>query len=489
MRGLRLVAVVMAMAAAMVGCGGARDTSDTSAEKVRPPYGGINLVMDTGGVGTSVQLFLDPGTANYPKSYPIVVANHQDCQGVALWRYDFVQVPAPSDASQALYATLLVRVDESASGYVSFFNRGGSWPVGGYDFNPTTSFSGDVPETPQNKKDSAVFLFLRQGSACRIINPKTLGRIAGYRNLSDETTVSVSIPGLDWPVGGASLSSNSYDASEVGIQSDLTALTQTSSSGSTSSSSSTSSGSSTGTSDYINTPITTVQAERVPTSTLVSPATSEYDLVFAWQSPSAGVVETHAFYADPANVGGGYGTGFYSATGGGFFLTQLPGVPSLSDGTNTLNWTYLRSSTDPIWTLGWSADVSAETGIKLGQSADTFSKVAAGQALVTAQVRGFLAGVMHPSARASMFMGKQDWNFAAGPCMLLEGAKLPLVARTPRATLSGQLGQLVVGGRSFWYRQNSTVLGADVTNGDQTLTSKYGTLVTFAAYLPVEVSK
>jgi len=190
---------------AILGCGGGRQVSDAPAAEVRPPYGGINLVLDTGGVKTTQQLFLDPGDGKYSISYPIQVNNDQECQGVKFWRYDFIPVPAPSDASQAIYATLLLRVDNSDSGFVSFWGSGGTWPVGECRFNPSTAFVGSVPDTSENRKPSAVFLYLRQGTACQIVDPQTLGRVAGYGALSGSTTVAVSVPGMDWPVGGASL--------------------------------------------------------------------------------------------------------------------------------------------------------------------------------------------------------------------------------------------------------------------------------------------
>lgn len=455
-----------------VGCGGGRSSTEDVAPKLRPPYGGINLVMETAGVQTVRQLFLDPGSTQFPKKYPILVGNHQDNATVQLWRYDFIEAPAPADPSQALYGTMLVRVDDGSAGYVSFFGRAGSWPVGAHTLNPATAFVADAPETPQNKKDTCVFLFLRQGAACRIVDPQALGRVGGYRTLSDSTTVAVAVPALDFPVGGATLttSGTSPVSVAVGTPSSITPIPL---------------GPDGKPQDGISTPIQTVEAERVATTDRVSPATSEFDLVFAWQPPSLGVTVTHGFYADPSLVGGVFGTGQVAATGGGFFLTQLPGAPSVVEGVNTLNWTYLRTSPDAMWTLGWSADVAATGGVTLGQSQDTFSQLASGQALVTAQVRGFLSGLMAPGARATMFMGRQDKNYNGGAAALLEGTKLPLIARTPRAVMAGQLSQLVVGGRSLWYRQNQTIIGADVVNGDQTLVTKYGTTLSFATYLPV----
>lgn len=458
---------------AFVGCGGGRTSTEDVAPKLRPPYGGINLVLQTAGVQTVHQLFLDPGSTQFPKKYPVVVANAQDNTTVSLWRYDFIEAPAPADPSQALYGTMLVRVDNGPASYVSFFGRAGSWPVGSHVLNPTTAFVADAPETPQNKKDTCVVLYLRQGAACRIINPQTLGEIAGYRTLSSTTTVAVAIPGLDFPVGGATLSTKGTSPVTSGV-------------GTPEAVSSIPLGPNGQPQDGISTPVQTVAAERVPTTDLVSPATSEFDLVFAWQAPSLGVTVTHGFYADPSLVGGPYGTGELAATGGGFFLTQLPGAPSVVEGVNTLNWTYLRTSTDAVWTLGWSADVAATGSVTLGQSQNTFSQLAPGQALVTAQVRGFLSGLMAPSARATMFMGQQDKNYSGGSAALFEGTTIPLIARSPRAVMSGQLSQLVVGGRTLWYRQNQTINGADVVNGDQTLVAKYGTTLSFATYLPVK---
>jgi hypothetical protein len=52
--------------------------------------------------------------------------------------------------------------------------------------------------------------------------------------------------------------------------------------------------------------------------------------------------------------------------------------------------------------------------------------------------------------------------------------------------MAGQLAQLTVGGRTLWYRQNSTIIGADVLSGDQTIVQRYGTTISFSSYLPVQ---
>lgn len=474
----RVVALVLlaVFALALVGCGGTRIENGVVPLAPRPAYGSLNLTLEgsaSASVGGTRQLFLDYGNTQFPKTYPIVVGNHQDNQSVVLWRYDFTE-PSAKDAAAALYATLLVRVDNGSAGYVSFFGRAGSWPVGTHILNPRDAFLGDTPETPQNKVSTAAFLFVRQGAPCRIPDPTAVGRVQGYRTLSEKTTVSMTIPGLDFPVGGVTLSTkeDSGSTAATSVVGNVEAVTEIplDDKGVPM--------------DRIITPIQTVDAERVPTTDRVSPVTAEWDLCFAWQPSSLGVTLTHTFTADPSLVGGLYGSGQFAATGGGFFMTMQPGAPSLADGTNTLNWSVLRSTQDAVWALGWSTDVFATGKVALGLNAGSFDVVAAGQGGVSTQVRAYLSGIMHPSARISMFMGAQDQKYEAG-AMVIEGSKVPLVARSKRASLSGQLGQLLVGGRTLWYRQNSAILGADVLNADQTLVDRYGTLANFSLYLPV----
>jgi hypothetical protein len=423
-------------------------------------------------VTTYHQLFLDYGSTQFPKSYPILVGNHQDNQSITLWRYDLVE-PSATDPASAIYGTLLVRVDDGPSGYVSFFGRAGTWPVGYHTLKPASNFVGDLPETPQNKVPTACWLFLRQGVPCRIPDPTVIGRIGGYRTLSDKTTVSVNIPGLDFPVGGVTLATSDATPalSSVGNDGPVTEIPLDANGQPL---------------DQITTPVTTVDNERVPTVNQVSPVTSEWDLCFAWQPPSLGVTLTHGFTADPTLVGGLYGTGQMAATGGGFFLTMDPGAPSVADGTNTLNWTFLRSTTDSLWVLGWSADVAATGSVTLGNNAGAFSTLAPGQGVVSTQARAFLAGVMRPDAVATIFQGYQDKNFSQGPAVLVEAIHIPMIARAKRATMAGQLAQLTVGGRTLWYRQNSTIIGADVLSGDQTIVQRYGTTISFSSYLPVQ---
>lgn len=467
-----LVAPLCLFGLLSIGCGGSSSVDDNVKPVMpRPPYGGVNITLETGGETSSRQLFLDYGTTQFPKVYPILVGNHQDNQAVTLWRYDFKE-PNAATPETALYATLIVRVDDGASGFASFWGRGGTWPVGAHVLNPATAFPGDVPETPQNKVQTACFFFLRQGAPCRIVDPSLIGRVNAYRTLSDKTTVAVHVPGLDFPVGGATLatSGSTVVTSEVGNAGRVTDL-QVDENGVPL--------------DGITNPIQTVDIERVPTVDRVSPVTSEWDLCFAWQPTSLGVTFTHSFTADPTVVGGLYSTGQFAATGGGFFVTMLPGAPNVPDGVNTLNWTFLRSTQDAVWALGWTSDLAATGSVSLGNGAGSFSEVAPGSAVVTVQARAFLAGVMHPDAKATIFQSEQDKAFAKGPSLLLEGTRVPLVARSRRATLPGQLAQLTVGGRTLWYRQNSTILGADVLNGDQTLTNRYGTMISFSSYLPV----
>lgn len=474
LRTVRMAVGVLLTVATFVACGGpSSKTEDTSkANAPRPPYGGLTLTLDTGGTTTPHQLFLDYGSTQFPKTYPVLVGNHQDNQAITLWRYDFVE-PAAPDAASAIYGTLLVRVDNGASGYVSFFGRAGTWPVGVHALAPSSNFVGDLPETPQNKVPTACWLFLRQGVPCRIPDPSVIGRIGGYRTLSDKTTVSVNIPGLDFPVGGVTLATSDTTpvTSSVGNDGAVTEIPLDANGKPL---------------DQITTPITTVDNERVPTVDQVSPVTSEWDLCFAWQPPSLGVTMTHGFTADPTLVGGLYGTGQMAATGGGFFLTMNPGAPSIADGTNTLNWTFLRSTTDALWVLGWSADVAATGSVTLGNNAGTFSTLAPGQGVVSTQARAFLAGVMRPDAGATIFQGAQDKNFTQGPSVLIEATHIPMIARAKRATMTAQLAQLTVGGRTLWYRQNSTIIGADVLNGDQTIVQRYGTTISFSSYLPVK---
>jgi len=466
-------ALSLGLVGLLVGCAGASSSTDTTLSPVapRPPYGAVNVTLVTAGVNTPHQLFLDYGSTQFPKKYPILVGNHQDNQTVTLWRYDFLE-PTATDAASAIYGTLLVRVDNGATGYVSFFGRAGTWPVGVHTLDPASNFGGKLPETPQNKVPTACWLFLRQGTACVIPNPATIGRIGGYRTLSESTTVAVSIPGLDFPVGGVTLASSDATpvVSSVGNDGAVTQLPLDANGKPLSG---------------ISSPIQTVDTERVPTVTQVSPVTSQWDVCFAWQPPSLGVTLTHGFTADPTLVGGIYGTGQMSATGGGFFLTMEPGSPSLADGVNSLNWTVLRSTTNAVWALGWSADVTATGSVALGNNAGTFSTIAPGQGVISTQARGFLSGVMSPDAMATIFQGAQDKAFTQGSAMLVEATHIPMIARSKTATMSGQLGQLTVGGRTLWYRQNATIIGADVLASDQSLVQLYGSMVSFSSYLPV----
>jgi hypothetical protein len=469
-------AALLLTALSAIGCGGGSSSvSDIQNQpRPRPAYGSLNLSMgstQSGTAPTTRQLFLDPGSTQYPKSWPQLVANHPDNQPLVLWRYDFIE-PGVSDGTQ-WYATLLLRVDDEASAStLSFYGRGGAYPANPVNLNPKTAFSGDVPETPANKKPISCFLFVRQGVPVNLVNPQIVGKVAPYRSFSDKATCAINVPGLDFPVGGATLTAGA-DTSVVGIADAVTDM-----GGSTS-------GGTGGTSQSgITTPVQTVNAERVPTTTLVSPVTSQFDLLYAWQAPQFGVTLTHAVYADPSTAGGDYTTGLMGTSGGGFFLTMRPGSPDPSNGVNTLNWTILRTQTDAVWTLGWSSDLTATTSITRGQSQDVLTTKAAGSAVVSAQVRGYLSGLMAPDSLATMFMGAQDQSVNGGPAVLLEASHLPLVARQPNATIAAHMGQLVVAGRSLWYRQNTTVQGADVLNSDQSLTDPYGTVLSFSAYLP-----
>jgi hypothetical protein len=190
--------------------------------------------------------------------------------------------------------------------------------------------------------------------------------------------------------------------------------------------------------------------------------------------------------ADPTLVPDPYASGSASFTGGGFFATTLPGVPSPINGRNILDWTVLRSSSDSAWILGWSAEVAATRSVTAGQNGGIWSTLDPGSGVVSAQVRGYLAGTMHPSARIVQFQGAQDKGMPGiGNALLYEATKIPMLARNPRATATAQMSQLVIGGRTLWYRKGSQLLGADVTNSDQSLVDRYGTLASFSAYLPI----
>lgn len=471
-----LAAFGILTALSLVGCGGSSKVDDLAIqEQPRPPYSSLNLVVSNAdGTQVTKQLFLDPGTSQFPKSWPIKVANHRDNQGVDLWRWDFFE-PNKTDGTQ-WYATVMARVDNAPGGIVSFYGNGGNYQTNAYTLNPNTAFSGNIPETPNNKRATAMFLFIRQGAPCLIAEPQTIGKAAPYRGMGGIADVSVNIPGLDFAVGGVTLSTDAStgatavtsDVGNSGAISDLQIQTQ----GSTPS-------------DPITTPITTIDTERIATLTRVDPVTSEWDLAFAWTPPALGVTLTHSFMVDPTLATGSWQTGEFGAVGGGFFLTMNPGAPSPTEGRNTLNWSILRTQSDPVWCIGWAADVSATGSIQAGQGGDALSTKAPGSALVSGQVRGYLSGVMRPSAQITMFSGLQDQQRVGGAAVLFEGTSVPLIARNKRALITGTLPQTLVGGRTIWSRQNGLVLGADVKTSDQTLVQRYGTTLGFSAYLPV----
>jgi hypothetical protein len=209
-------------------------------------------------------------------------------------------------------------------------------------------------------------------------------------------------------------------------------------------------------------------------------------LVFAWQAPEMGVTITHGVAADPTIAGEPFASGSASFTGGGFFLTTQPGSASIANGRNTLDWTVLQTSTDSQWILGFTAEVASTGSITAGQQGGVFSTKAVGAGTTNAQVRGYLAGAMHPTARVTQFQGQQDRSIAgSGPAVLYVGTKIPLLARNTRSQLQAKLSQLTIGGRTIWYRQNTSLLGADVINSDQTLVDRFGTTMSFSAYLPI----
>lgn len=485
---MRILAASILLAVTLA-CGGGASIQDLqTADQPRPPFGSLNLVLqDQTNGNSSRQLYLDRGNQAYPTQYPLAVSNDQDLQKVVLWRYDFVEV-APSSAANTLYATVLVRVDDTAaSGFVSFWGRAGSYPVNPYLLSPDSLFgTQNIPDTPANHKATAVFVYLRQGNPVFLASPGTLGPIGPYRVLSDTSTVATSLPGMDFPVGGVTLTTTAGLTSVAGNVDPITNINAASSSSGTSGSSGSSSG---GTSDTsgISTPATTVDDQRVPITSTISPVTSQFDLLFAWQPAALGVTLTHGVYADPTLVPDPYASGSAAFTGGGFFLTTLPGIPSVANGINTLDWTVLRSSTDSAWVLGWSAEVAATQSIQAGQNGALFNTLPSGSGMVNAEVRGYLSGLMSPTAQATQFQGQQDKNLVGGGnAVLYQGTMLPLLARSSSSALQAKLGQLLVAGRTLWYRQNSTLLGADVPASDQSLVDRYGTTLSFSAYLPVK---
>lgn len=464
----------------LIACGGGSKASVqnlASTPQPRPAIATLNLQMEDQTNGTVTrQLFLDPGSGTYQRQYPVVVGNDQELQGVKLWRYDFIDPTAATSPATAFYATLLVRVDDTTTAQtLSFWGRGGSYPALPYTLNPNSLFGGTpVPETPANLKNAAVFLFIRQGNPVRLVDPTVIGKVGPYRDLTS-MTVLTTIPGLDFPVGGAQLSTGDATPVIANVGNVNQIIDQVTDPNSPSSG--------------ITTPATTVDNERVPTTTRVSPATSEYDLLFAWQPPEMGVTITHGVTADPTIAGEPFASGSASFTGGGFFLTTQPGSPSVVNGRNLLDWTVLQTSTDSQWILGFTAEVSATGSIVAGQQGTSLSDKLPGSGTTNGQVRGYLAGAMSPYARVTQFQGAQDKNIPGyGPAVLYSGTKIPLLARNTRSPIQAKLGQLTIGGRTLWYRQNSTLLGADVLNSDQTLVDRYGTTMSFSAYLPVPAS-
>lgn len=471
--GLSRLVVFAGSLLVLLGCAGSSSIDDLAIQdQPRPPYSSLNLVLShPDGTKASRQLFLDPGTIQFPKSWPLKVGNHKDNQPVELWRYDFVE-PGKTDGTQ-WYATMMLRVDNPGGGVVSFYGNGGNYQTNSYTLNPLTAFAGDVPETPNNKRSTAMWLFLRQGAPCRIAEPQTIGKAAPYRGMGSVSDVSVNIPGLDFAVGGVTLAldGDTPQTCEAGNAGAISDLQVEATDGEVL--------------DPITTAISTIDNERISTVNRVDPVTSEWDLCFAWTPPALGVTLTHSFMVDTSNATGPWLSGEFGAVGGGFFLTMNPGAPNPSEGRNTLNWTILRTQSDPVWCLGWAAGVSATGSITAGQGGGALSTKASGSALVSGQVRGYLAGVMNPNAKATMFSGVQDRNRTSGAAVLLEGTYVPLIARGKRSILGGTLPQTLVGGRTIWTRQNGVVLGGDVKTADQTLVQRYGTTMEFSAYLPV----
>ena len=521
-------ALALVLGGGLVGCGGGMNTqhidNNTVASSPRPAYGSLNIVMTNASIpatttastsgsttGTTPvsttlvhQLFLDMGKGNYVNQWPQVVGNDHDNQSSTLWRYDFIETAASvlasggkTGAGTEWYATILMRVDDTLTdGNVTFWGRGGVFPVNAQALNPLTLFPTNVPETPANKKPAASWIYVRQGNPVSLVDPSVVGEIGPYGAMPTSTQVAINLPGLDFPVGGAGLMPADTTLQTVGITApfldiQIAAAAASATSGTTTTSATTTpAATTTGTApDPITTPAATCVAQRVVPSatsnTGVSPFSSQWDMVFGWQPAAMGVTLTHSVLADSA-AGGEYADGSLSATGGGFFLTMNPGSANPAGGVNTLNWTVLRGMSDSVWCLGWSADMTGLTNIQLGQSSDVFSNKLPGAALVAAQVRGYLSGLMTPGAGMTVFQGAQDKNFiAGGNALLIEGSSIPMLGRLPNAQIPGHFAQMVIGGRSIWAVKNGVPTGADVPNSDQSLADPYGTVMNFSAYLPV----
>ena len=350
----------LALSLVAIGCGGSKtsETDNVVAASPRPAFGTLNLVVNNASVPTSTtsgstpapsapvtlthQLFLDTGqNTSYLQQWPQVVQNHQDNQAITLWRYDFIESAASVTASGGTpgqsnwYATMLVRVDDTTSNEsLTFWGRGGVFYANAQLLNPSSLFPAEsnLPETPANKKATASWIYVRQGNPVALVDPAVVGKLGPYGSMSNTTTVAINVPGLDFPVGGAGLMPTDSTLQTVGNTAALLDIQQAQASASGSGASSSGTGT---TINPIITPASTCESARVPATQLVSPVTSQWDMIFGWQPPSMGVTLTHGIMAD-SSEGGEYTNGALSATGGGFFLTMLPGSAAPAPHTHSL---------------------------------------------------------------------------------------------------------------------------------------------------------
>ena len=210
---------------------------------------------------------------------------------------------------------------------------------------------------------------------------------------------------------------------------------------------------------------------------------SEWDLVFAWQPPILPAVSTF-------NTTHKYAHSHLVEKG--FFATVEPIVGT---NCNTLNQLPCYTDADNAWVLGWSVDGFTDKLVKLGLSKN-LTPVGKGKIKVGA----YLMGAMHPQAEAAWYRDEStnDADTINGKQIdlaVLTGTELPMIARDGSGGMSGQFGQLIVTGRTFWLKNNhwsgNLLLQSDQHLLEDELSKQkkcprcYGTTVTFAALLPI----
>jgi hypothetical protein len=330
---------------------------------------------------------------------------------IKLWRYNFKEKEA--DDNEPLYATLLVQ--------------------------PPTSGS-------EAKIETRVFLFVRKGQSVDL-----------------DTSNPTLVPGLNFPVGGITLipkkakidEANQKKTDENKNKVDETPEEEPEIV--------------IGNAAYITDaePICGSYREATATKIITNKIPCNgcilgWDLVFAWQSPSAPKTPTrNLIYKDKHS----------RITEQGDFATFSD---RLSNDDGVLGRRSFCKGTN-AWILGWSANGTTDGFIKLGP--DAKQSIAASNF----RVESFLSGFMDSEAAAT-------WSVVKTDTALLNGTKLPLIARSDTANMPGQLSQLFIAGRTFLVQQDDDERTNTVNQSDQSLQENLlsGTTIDFLGYLPTK---